>query len=303
MIFENIIGNEKNKELLNQIISMNNIAHSYMFIGKESIGKMLFAKEFAKAILCINDSKPCGKCKSCIEFESSNNPDFEIIEPDGNSIKIEQIRELIKKVYEKPIVSNKKVYVINDSNLMTKESQNSLLKTLEEPPKYVSIILIASNENLFLPTIKSRCTKIMFKKLTDNELKTILERKYNKLNIQELVLKIADGSVNKAESLDGKEELYNKVNRIYSSLENVNIIKLINSKEDIFKDKEQAIEMLEYINLIFFDKITSNSNYIECMKIVEDTKDRLKKNNNYDMTIDNLNMTVWEVINGKYYRS
>ena len=303
MIFENIIGNEKNKELLNQIISMNNIAHSYMFIGKESIGKMLFAKEFAKAILCINDSKPCGKCKSCIEFESSNNPDFEIIEPDGNSIKIEQIRELIKKVYEKPIVSNKKVYIINDSNLMTKEAQNSLLKTLEEPPEYVSIILIASNENLFLPTIKSRCTKIMFKKLTDNELKTILKRKYNKLNIQELVLKIADGSVNKAESLDGKEELYNKVNRIYSSLENVNIIKLINSKEDIFKDKEQAIEMLEYINLIFFDKITSNSNYIKCMKIVEDTKDRLKKNNNYDMTIDNLNMTVWEVINGKYYRS
>lgn len=303
MIFENIIGNEKNKELLNQIIRTNNIAHSYMFIGKESIGKMLFAKEFAKAILCINDSKPCGECKSCIEFESSNNPDFEIIEPDGNNIKIEQIRELIKKVYEKPIVSNKKVYIINDSNLMTKEAQNSLLKTLEEPPEYVTIILIASNENLFLPTIKSRCTKIMFRKLTDSELKTILERKYNKLDIQELMLKIADGSVNKAVSLDGKEELYNKVNRIYSSLENVNIIELINSKEDIFKDKEEAIEMLEYINLIFFQKISSNLKYIECMKIVEDTKDRLKKNNNYDMTIDNLNMTVWEVINGKYYRS
>ena len=303
MIFENIIGNEKNKELLNQIIRTNNIAHSYMFIGKESIGKMLFAKEFAKAILCINDSKPCGECKSCIEFESSNNPDFEIIEPDGNNIKIEQIRELIKKVYEKPIVSNKKVYIINDSNLMTKEAQNSLLKTLEEPPEYVTIILIASNENLFLPTIKSRCTKIMFRKLTDSELKTILERKYNKLNIQELMLKIADGSVNKAVSLEGKEELYNKVNRIYSSLENVNIIELINSKEDIFKDKEEAIEMLEYINLIFFQKISSNLKYVECMKIVEDTKDRLKKNNNYDMTIDNLNMTVWEVINGKYYRS
>lgn len=303
MIFENIIGNEKNKKLLNQIINTNNIAHSYMFIGKESIGKMLFAKEFAKAILCINDSKPCGECKSCIEFESSNNPDFEVIEPDGNNIKIEQIRELIKKVYEKPIVSNKKVYIINDSNLMTKEAQNSLLKTLEEPPEYVTIILITSNENLFLPTIKSRCTKIMFRKLTDSELKTILEQKYNKLNIQELVLKIAGGSVNKAVNLDGKEDLYNRVNKIYSSLENINIIELINSKEDIFKDKEQAIEILEYINLIFFQKISLSLKYIECMKIIEDTKDRLKKNNNYDMTIDNLNMTVWEVINGKYNRS
>ena len=303
MIFENIIGNEKNKELLNQIISTNNIAHSYMFIGKESIGKMLFAKEFAKAILCINDSKPCEECKSCIEFKSSNNPDFEVIEPDGNNIKIEQIRELIKKVYEKPIVSNKKVYIINDSNLMTKEAQNSLLKTLEEPPEYVTIILITSNENLFLPTIKSRCTKIMFRKLTDSELKTILEQKYNKLNIQELVLKIADGSVNKAVSLDGKEELYNRVNRIYSSLEKVNIIEIINSKEEIFKEKEQAIEILEYINLVFFEKINSDSKYIECIKIVEDTKERLKKNSNYDMTIDNLNMAVWEVINGKYNRS
>lgn len=303
MIFENIIGNEKNKKLLNQIIDTNNIAHSYMFIGKESIGKMLFAKDFAKAILCTNNLKQCDKCKSCIEFNSSNNPDFEIIEPDGNNIKIEQIRELIKKVYEKPIVSTRKVYIINESNLMTKEAQNSLLKTLEEPPEYVTIILIASNESIFLPTIKSRCTKIIFNKLTNNELKIILEKKYNKMSIQDIVLKIADGSVNKAINLEGKEELYKTINNIYSSLDKINIIKLINSKENIFKEKEQAIEILEYINLIFFDKISSNLNYIECIKILEDTKYRLKKNNNYDMTIDNFNIAVWEVINGKYNRS
>lgn len=303
MIFENIIGNEKNKKLLNQIIDTNSIAHSYMFIGKESIGKMLFAKEFAKAILCINNSKQCNECKSCIEFNSLNNPDFEIIEPDGNNIKIEQIRELIKKVYEKPIVSTRKVYIINESNLMTKEAQNSLLKTLEEPPEYITIILITSNENAFLPTIKSRCTKILFNKLTNNELKIILEKKYNKMSIQDIVLKIADGSVNKAINLEGKEELYKTINNIYSSLDKINIIKIINSKEDIFKEKEQAIEILEYINLIFFDKISSNLNYIECIKILEDTKYRLKKNNNYDMTIDNFNIAVWEVINGKYNRS
>lgn len=303
MIFDNIIGNEKNKELLTQIIDTNNIAHSYMFIGKESIGKMIFAKEFAKAILCINNSKQCNECKSCIEFNSSNHPDFEIIEPDGNNIKIEQIRELVKKVYEKPIVSTRKVYIINESNLMTKEAQNSLLKTLEEPPEYITIILITSNENAFLPTIKSRCTKILFNKLTNNELKMILEKKYNKINIQDIVLKIADGSINKAINLEGKEELYKTINNIYSSLDKINIIQLINTKENIFKEKEQAIEIFEYINLIFFDKISSNLNYIECIKILEDTKYRLKKNNNYDMTIDNFNIAVWEVMNGKHYRS
>ena len=191
MIFENIIGNEKNKNLLKNIIDTNNIAHSYMFIGKESIGKLLFAKEFAKAILCTAEEKLCNQCKSCIEFDTNNNPDFSILEPEGNAVKIDQIRELTKKVYEKPVVSNKKVYIINDSNLMTKEAQNSLLKTLEEPPEYVTIILITSNENSFLPTIKSRCTKISFNRLTNTELSNILEKEYNYSDIPEITLKIA----------------------------------------------------------------------------------------------------------------
>ena len=198
MIFSDIVGNEKNKELLKQIINTNNIAHSYMFIGKESIGKFLFAKEFAKAILCINQEKPCNVCKSCIEFNTHNNPDFNILEPDGNSIKIDQIRELTKKVCEKPVVSSRKVYIINDSNYMTKEAQNSLLKTLEEPPEYVTIILITSNDNLFLPTIKSRCTKISFKRLTDEELIRVLDKEYNYSNISEATLKVAERKYKKS---------------------------------------------------------------------------------------------------------
>ena len=298
MIFNNIIGNETNKELLKNIINTNNIAHSYMFIGKDSIGKMLFAKEFAKAILCTNNDKPCNICKSCIEFDTLNNPDFKIIEPDGNAIKIDQIREIVKRVYEKPIVSNKKVYIINDSNLMTKEAQNSLLKTLEEPPEYATIILIAPNDNLFLPTIKSRCTKIIFNKLTNEEILLILKNEYNYQKVSDLVLKIADGSVKKALKLREKENEYTKINNLYSNIENVSMIDIINSKEEIFKEKDQAVDILEYINLIFFDKINKNTKYIECIKIVEDTKDRLKKNNNFDMTIDNFNMTIWEEING-----
>ncbi len=192
MIFEDIVGNEKNKELLKNIIDTNNIAHSYMFVGKDSIGKLLFAKEFAKAILCLSQEKPCDKCKSCIEFKTYNNPDFSILEPESNSIKIDEIRELTKKIYEKPVVSTKKVYIINDSEYMTKEAQNSLLKTLEEPPEYVTIILIVSNENLFLPTIKSRCIKVTFNKLTNEELEYILKKEYGYTYIPEITFKIAD---------------------------------------------------------------------------------------------------------------
>lgn len=297
-MFKSILGNEKNKELLKNIICTNNIAHSYMFVGKESIGKLLFAKEFAKAVLCTEEQKACNKCKSCIEFDTNNNPDFSILEPEGNSIKIDQIRELTKKVYEKPVVSNKKVYIINDSQFMTKEAQNSLLKTLEEPPEYVTIILITSNENSFLPTIKSRCTKISFNRLKDDELITILKKEYNYSDISDITLKIADGSIKKALSLKDSKQEYIKTNDIFGNLENIDLIDIIASKEKIFKDKTQVEDILSYINLIFYDKIKENIKYVECMKKLEDTKDRLNKNNNFDMTIDDFILTIWEEING-----
>ena len=77
MNFENIIGNEENKILLNSIIKNNNISHSYLFYGIEGIGKALFAKEFAKMILCTdNKNGSCGQCKSCLQFDNDNNPDY-----------------------------------------------------------------------------------------------------------------------------------------------------------------------------------------------------------------------------------
>ena len=110
------------------------------------------------------------------------------------------------------------------------------------------------------------------------------------------------GSVKKAIDLKDKEEQYIKTKKVFENIENTDIIDLIDSKEDIFSHKEEIEDILNYINLIFFDKIKLNSKYINCMKILEDTKDRLNKNNNFDMTIDNFIITVWEEINGKYNR-
>ena len=252
MIFENIIGNQKNKKILEDIIIKNKIANAYMFIGQESIGKFLFAKEFAKAILCLNENKPCNKCKSCLEFDNSNNPDLTIIEPDGNNVKIEQIRELNRKVVEKPIVSTKKVYIINDGQNITKEAQNALLKTLEEPPEYVTIILITTSESAFLPTIKSRCTKINFNKLTEEEMLKILKEKYNYQNVGNIVYKTSNGSISKSIQIIEKQSEFEDINKMFSNLEHANVIDLINSKEVVFKDKEDINSILDYIITIFF---------------------------------------------------
>jgi DNA polymerase-3 subunit delta' len=180
-------------------------------------GKMMFARIFSKAILCLNEtSKPCEICASCIKFNGKNNPDYFEIDPDGNSIKIEQIRDMQKTILEKPITSIRKVYIINNSELMTKEAQNSLLKTLEEPPSYICIILISSNDNMFLNTIKSRCTKVTFNKLTDEELKKVIERIVSEQgkNVSENVIKIANGSVTKGLRLEEKEDIFIKVKNI-----------------------------------------------------------------------------------------
>lgn len=297
-MFNNILGNEQTKRILETSEKTGKISHSYLFIGKNGIGKFMFAKEFAKAILCIGEDKPCNKCEACITFDNNNNPDITIIDEEEKSIKTETIKEMIKGVYEKPLKSSKKIYIINDSEKMTKEAQNSLLKTLEEPPEYVIIILITENENLLLNTIKSRCTKIKFSALSTNEIKQILEEKYNLKNISENIIEIAQGSVTSALSAVEREESINSINNIFSQIDKINLIDLLNKKDLIFKDKENVQEYLNYLNIILFKKLNENLKYINCINIVEETKERLKKNSNYDMTIDNLLINIWEEING-----
>lgn len=288
-MFETILGNEKNKQILQKSIQSNTISHSYMFVGIQGIGKKIIAKEFAKNILCLNqdNSKNC-TCKSCIEFETNNNPDFSIIEPDGNSIKIEQIRELQKRIQEKPIISNNKVYIIDDADMMTQEAQNCLLKTLEEPPEYATIILIGSNENLFLTTIKSRCMILHFEPISNENIKKYLQNELGISNIDDEMLDIFQGSIGKAIDLKDKKEEYEKIIAFVENLDKKDIIDLYKLAEPIYKSKEEIFEILDYINILLLKKARQNYLYTDCIQIVEDTKKRLKQNGNYDMCIDNL---------------
>ena len=180
MNIKEIVGNEKVKEMLEKAVTTHTVSHSYLFTGIEGIGKKEIARAFAQMILCENEEeKPCNTCKSCLQFENANHPDFMQIEAVERTIKIEQIRYMQEKIAEKPIVSSNKVYIIEDSDTMTKEAQNCLLKTLEEPPSYAIIILIATNESKLLNTIKSRCIKVPFQKIAEEDiLRYMLEKQH-----------------------------------------------------------------------------------------------------------------------------
>ncbi|MFQ8661570.1 MAG: DNA polymerase III subunit delta' [Clostridia bacterium] len=296
-MFDKIIGNDKIKEMLYKSVKDKKTSHSYLFVGIEGIGKKEIAKEFAKMLLCISDNKYCNTCKSCIEFDSNNNPDFLYIEPEGNSVKIEQIRYIQRKIQEKPIISNKKVYIINDADKMTTEAQNCLLKTLEEPPEYSTIILIGSNENMFLSTIKSRCMIIHFSKIEDEKIRKYLEERYELKDISTNMLEIFQGSIGKAILLKDKKEQYEKIELIIKSISQKSIIDILNMSEILYKSKEEIFDILEYINVILIKLSKIDYEYIKCINSVEETKTRLKQNANYDMSIDNMLFNMWEDVN------
>lgn len=307
MSFEKIIGNDDNKKLLENTVRSNNVLHSYLFFGTEGIGKKVFAKEFSKIILCNSkDEKPCNKCKSCIEFDSNNNPDFFVIEPDGSSIKIEQIRQMQKSILEKPIESNKKVYIINDAETMTKEAQNCMLKTLEEPQDFIVIILIASNENNILPTVKSRCTKIFFRNLDDADIIKYVNEKNSGIDINKDILKLCNGSILKAEFVIQKIDILDKIKDFVMNIDKKNELVFFQNNQLFYDNKDDIILLLEYVNILLFEKIKGNlgniNGFINSMKIVESTKLKLINSNNYDMTIDNMLLKMWEEINEKNYR-
>lgn len=299
MSFENIIGNEKNKAFFNKIIDSNNIVHSYMFEGIDGIGKSMFAKEFAKMILCMGENKKhCRNCKSCVEFLSNNNPDFIQINPDGKVIKIEQIRKMQEKILEKPIVSEKKVYIINDADLMTKEAQNCLLKTLEEPPKYIVIILVLSSESKILNTIKSRCMKIIFEKLKKEELIQFVNNNFQE-NISNSIIENCDGSISKLMKIKENTDLYEKINELIKRLEYENILDIMNDSDVLYKNKEMIDDILDYMTTLFYKLLLKNKKncYINIINSIEETKKRLKANSNFDMSIDHLIFKIWEEIN------
>lgn len=294
-MFQNILGNDKIKNLLQESVNNNKVSHSYLFVGKSGIGKKMIAKEFAKAILCLGDNKYCDNCKSCLEFDGQNNPDFFIVEPDGNAIKIDQIRNMQKGVQEKPIISRSKVYIIDNADFMTKEAQNALLKTLEEPPEFVTIILIGENENEFLATIKSRCMIIHFNSISDSEMEKYLQENYN-MNVTSNMLDVFQGSIGKAIELKDKQEEYLIIEQAIENIEKEDLIDLIKKLDILYTSKDEIFDMLDYINIILLKKSKENVKYTDCIKIVENTKRRIDQNANYDMSIDNMLFNIWEEV-------
>lgn len=176
MSLHNIIGQERVINILISSLKYRRIAHAYIFAGPKGIGKEKMALEFAKALNCTSNTiDACNNCHSCKRINNFNDNNVVWIEPETNSIKIEQIRALQKDSYYKNNESLYRVVIIKNAELMTSQAANSLLKFLEEPAANTVIMLLVENKQQLLPTIKSRCQVINFSHLSPNSIVDILK--------------------------------------------------------------------------------------------------------------------------------
>ncbi len=198
------------------------------------------------------------------------------------------------KILEKPIISSKKVYVIKDADKMTKEAGNCLLKTLEEPPSFVTIVLIASNESALLNTIRSRCMKVLFRKIEPETLASFLQKKLGIQKVTKERLKAVDGSIEKALKIEEKQEVYDEIQKIFSQVEDYTLLEVMPHLESLYKNKEIIYDLLEYINIILLEQAKTKPQYITYVETIEEVKKNLKLNSNYDMSIDKMLFRIWE---------
>lgn len=292
----NIIGHEKVKIKLEKIIESNSISHAYLFSGKEGIGKKTLAIEFAKSIMC-NESTNfdyCGNCESCITFESGN--DFKIIFPTKNVIKVDEIREFCGELFLKPTKTSHKVFIIDNAECMNEQAQNALLKVLEEPPLYATIILITSNKEKLLNTIKSRVVDVQFDFLSNEEIKKILDSR--NIEYAEDAIKYANGSLKKA--LDFvNDELFDIAKEVAKLLETKDFLAVNRKFEEIKLDKKlkPSIAMiLEKAMQIFFMKFRNEKNYdYTNIEKLEETIQKIKRNANVDLALDSLMVELCKI--------
>ena len=167
--FDDVVGQEPIAQTLKNAIKTGRVAHAYLFAGTRGIGKTTMARVLAKALNCLTfdepTTEPCCKCESCIAVNIGE--DIDVIEIDGASNRgIENIRELRQNAIYRPARSRYKIYIIDEVHMLTTESFNALLKTLEEPPEHVKFIFATTEPNKVIATIQSRCQRFDFNNIS-----------------------------------------------------------------------------------------------------------------------------------------
>ncbi len=180
MGWKSIRGQNAALSLLRRDVSSGRVAGAYLFHGPDGVGKASAARLFAQALQCGGGAPPCGDCRACEKVGANAHPDVITIGPaaESRSIKAELVREeVIWRAHQRPHEGMRQIFIVEDAHLLTRVSQNALLKTLEEPSTGTVLILVTPNFHTLLPTVVSRCRRLRFQSLSRADLVAILEER------------------------------------------------------------------------------------------------------------------------------
>lgn len=314
MGFETIIGHDIVKKQLNKLIDSGMIAHAYIFAGEDGIGKSLIAKTFAINLIGKSEER---QYADIIEWRVAKGK---------KSIGIKEVIDIIKEINKKPYEGDKKVIIIHNAEKMTAEAQNSFLKTVEEPPMGIYIILLCENLENILDTIKSRCQIYKMKRLSMEEIAVYIKKRYPHLNVEESnrAKIFSDGIPGRAEKFLEDEDLKiirETVIEIFKSFKNKTTSELLEYENFFVKYTKQWEEVLNcmtsYVRDIIIYKETGKESFIinadrifdvkelavgfsfnqlsSIIDIINDTQDILLRNVNVALTFDTMILKIQEV--------
>ena len=322
--FEDLIGQELLVKILSNAINNDRLAHAYILTGVRGVGKTTTARLIAMSINCKNRDKkncePCGNCDSCKSTTSDSNLDVIEIDAASNT-GVDDIREIIDNVKYKPVISDYKIFIIDEVHMLSKSAFNALLKTLEEPPEHVKFIFATTEIKKVPITVLSRCQRfdlhrIENKILSDHLLKiSKLENIDIDLDAISLIVRSADGSVR-----DGLSLLDQAITSPNEKVDSQTVISMLGlaDREKIFNLIEIILEgdALGAINkykelyelgadiAMIFDELLNVVHFLVQIKIAPDLKDDIyipefERNKGAElsskMTLNNLNI-IWQIL-------
>lgn len=291
------IGHASSWNLLLAEFRNGRLPPTYLFYGIPGIGKKLVAYAFVQRIFCHETESgafACGQCPACQRIRMNRHPDFHFLAPEKDSVKIDQIRDVLKNLNKAPLEAPLKVVMIDEAEKMTLGASNSLLKTLEEPRPQTLFILIATNLFRLLPTIRSRCRKLFFNSPETCESSSYLANQGMEGNREEL-LTMLDGSLGLALSFassDLREDLEvidTAMARRKNSL--ADILKLSKKWADSDADLDLFLELVKKRIYTNFTETRNDACIPHIDRISQAQKD-LTRNVNTQLVLENMLMSL-----------
>ncbi len=259
--FKDIVGHFDIIQHFQHSIAMDKVSQAYIINGETGSGKKTLARAFAKALQCEGegDARPCCRCKSCLQCDSENHPDiFWVSHDKPNVITVDEVREQVNQtISSKPYSGRYKIYVVNDAHLMNANAQNSLLKTIEEPPEYAVILLLTASADKLLPTINSRCINLNVKPVSELEIRDYLTKE---LGLDEtkagFCVSFAQGNLGRAIRLATSDE-YNEIKedviRILTNIPDMSVEDIIHSIKSMNHHKVRISDYIDMMTMWYRD--------------------------------------------------